>query len=57
VSVSPCMQGFRREPLDGGNECAIESQSLGMVSSGLFIECFYTGHGTLKSTLGILKLQ
>jgi hypothetical protein len=51
------MQGFRREPLDGGNECAIESQSLGMVSSGLFIECFYTGHGSLKSTLGILKLQ
>ena len=54
MSVLPCIR-FRRKPLDGGDECAVEGQSPGKVSGGLFIERIHTGHGALKSIQGILK--
>src|SRR6266404_6358892 len=55
MSVLRCIQGFRREPLDGGDKCAIEGQSPGKVSGSVFIERIRTGHGALKSIQRIVK--
>src|SRR4029434_4267227 len=55
MSVLRCIQGFRREPLDGGDECAVEVQPPSKVIGGLFIERIRTGPGALKSIQGIFK--
>src|SRR5439155_5043317 len=57
VLVLLCIQKFRRKQLDGGAECAIESQSSSKVSVALVIKRNRTGDGALKGIQRTLKLQ